>query len=303
VPSRTTTSRSAEGRATLDWRVIAKTDADYPASLRDLRDAPTKLWAVGRVELAASTPIVAIVGTRNSTPYGERVTRELARALARRGACIVSGMARGIDVTAHRAALAENGSTVAVLGTGIDVAYPVGHRALHETIGSRGLLLAELPPGTRAFPGCFPRRNRIIAALASVTIVVEAGVKSGALNTAGLALDLGRTLAAVPGPIDVPQACGSNQLLREGATVITDVVDALMLVGLSPLIRQSRVFADPDIAAVWAALGDGPLDSDALCARSGLPAQRCLAAVTELELQGAVECALTGLIWRVGGNR
>ena len=302
MPSTTIASRSRDGRAALDWRVIAKTDADYPASLRDLRDAPAQLWAVGRVELATSTPIVAIVGTRDSTPYGERVTRELARTLARRGACIVSGMARGIDAAAHRAALDENGPTVAVLGTGIDVPYPVGHRALHETIGRRGLLLAELPPGTRAFRGCFPRRNRVIAALASVTIVVEAGVKSGALNTSGWALELGRTVAAVPGPIDIPQAGGSNQLLRDGATVIADVADALALVGLTPVIRRPRAFADPDTAAVWAALGDGPLDSDALCARSGLPAHRCLAAVTELEVQGAVECALTGLIWRVGAG-
>jgi DNA processing protein len=301
VSSTTSASRSPDGRPGLDWRVIARADADYPASLLDLQHAPTELWAVGRAELATSRPIVAIVGTRDSTPYGERVTRELARALARRGVCIVSGMARGIDATAHRAVLEENGSTVAVLGTGIDVPYPVGHRALHETIGRRGLLLAELPPGTRAFRGCFPRRNRIIAALASVTIVVEAGVKSGALNTAQWALDLGRTLAAVPGPIDIPQACGSNQLLRDGASIIADLTDALMLVGLSPIAHPPRVFDDPDIAAVWAALGDGPLDSDALCARSGLPANRCLAAVTELELRGVVECALTGSISRRSG--
>jgi DNA processing protein len=165
-------------------------------------------------------------------------------------------------------------------------------------IGRRGLVLAEFPPGTRAFRGCFPRRNRLIAALASVTIVVEAGVKSGALNTAGFALQLGRTLAAVPGPIDAPQSQGANGLLRDGAVVIADVADALALVGLTPAVSASHVFADPDTTAVWAALSDGPLDSDALCAKSGLPAQRCMAAITELELQGAVECSLTGLIHR-----
>jgi DNA processing protein len=207
-------------------------------------------------------------------------------------------MARGIDATAHRTVLEEHGSTVAVLGTGIDVPYPVGHRALHDRIGREGLLIAELPPGTRAFPGCFPRRNRIIAALASVTIVVEAGIDSGALNTADQALQLGRTVAAVPGPIDAPQSEGANRLVRDGAVVIASVADAVALAGLTPPVRIPREFADPDVAAVWAALGAGPLDSDALCAMSNLPAQRCLAAVTDLEVQGAIECTLTGVIRR-----
>jgi DNA processing protein len=279
-------------------KIVRATDADYPAPLRDLSHPPSQLWTRGRWELASATPIVAIVGTRNATPYGERIARELARALARGGACVVSGMARGIDATAHRAALAETGSTVAVLGTGIDVPYPVGHRALHDVIARRGLLVAELPPTTRAFRGCFPRRNRIIAALASVTIVVEAGVKSGALNTAEQALQLGRTLGAVPGPIDAPHSEGSNGLLRDGAVVIASVDDALALVGLTPAVRAPREFSDPDVEAVWKALGAGPLDADSLCATSELPAQRCMAAVTELELQGAIECTLTGVIRR-----
>jgi DNA processing protein len=281
-----------------DLRIVEAADAGYPGSLRDLSDPPSRLWALGRWELAGASPVVAIVGTRNATQYGERVTRELARALARGGACVVSGMARGIDAIAHRAALDETGRTIAVLGTGVDVPYPVGHRTLHDTIAQRGLLLAEFPPATRAFRGCFPRRNRIIAALASVTIVVEAGVKSGALNTADAALQLGRTVAAVPGPIDAPQSEGSNGLLRDGAVVIASVADALALVGLTAALRVPREFADTDVSAVWAALGGGPLDSDTLCATSGLPAQRCMAAVTELELQGAIECTLTGVIRR-----
>jgi DNA processing protein len=279
-------------------RIVRATDADYPEALRHLSYPPSQLWTRGRWELAGATPIVAIVGTRDATPYGERIARELARALARGGACVVSGMARGIDATAHRAALDETGSTVAVLGTGIDVPYPVGHRTLHDVIGRRGLLIAELPPGTRAFRGCFPRRNRIIAALASVTIVVEAGVQSGALDTADQALQLGRTVAAVPGPIDAPQSEGANGLLRDGAVVIANVADALALVGLTPAARAPREFSDADVGAVWKALGAGPLDSDALCATSRLPAQRCMAAVTELELQGAIECTLTGVIRR-----
>lgn len=281
-----------------ELRIVRATDADYPEPLRHLTYPPSQLWALGRWGLVGATPIVAIVGTRDATPYGERIARELARALARAGACVVSGMARGIDATAHRAVLDETGATVAVLGTGIDVPYPVGHRTLHDVIARRGLLVAELPPGTRAFKGCFPRRNRIIAALASVTIVVEAGVKSGALNTADQALALGRTVGAVPGPVDAPQSEGANGLLRDGATIIASVDDALALVGLTPAVRVPREFSDADVGAVWRALGAGPLDSDSLCATSGLPAQRCLAAVTQLELQGAIECTLTGVIRR-----
>jgi DNA processing protein len=284
--------------AARELRIVRATDGDYPPPLRDLSNPPSRLWALGRWDLAGATPIVAIVGTRNATSYGERVARELARALARGGACVVSGMARGVDATAHRAALDETGATVAVLGTGIDVPYPVGHRSLHHVIAQRGLLIAEMPPGTRAFRGCFPRRNRIIAALASVTIVVEAGVQSGALDTADQALQLGRTVAAVPGPIDAPQSEGANGLLRDGAAVIASVADALCLVGLTPAVRSPREFSDADVGAVWKALGAGPLDSDTLCATSGLPAQRCMAAVTELEVQGAIECTLTGVIRR-----
>ena len=184
-------------------RRIELGDEGYPAALLDLSAPPRVLWAIGDGAVLRP-PVIAIVGTRKATPYGLRVTREIAGALARAGACIVSGMARGIDGMAHLAALDAHGSTVAVLGTGVDIAYPAGHRPLHARIRERGLLLSEEPPGAHAGPGSFPRRNRLIAALASITIVVEAGLKSGAKITADDALDLGRTVAAVPGPIDAP---------------------------------------------------------------------------------------------------
>jgi DNA processing protein len=273
-------------------------DERYPAGLLDLRFPPRVLWAIGDLD-TLRPPVVAIVGTRKATPYGMRATREIAGALARAGACVISGMARGIDGAAHIAALDARGRTAAVLGTGVDIAYPVGHRPLHARIREYGLLLSEEPPGSHAGPGSFPRRNRIIAALASITIVVEAGVKSGANSTAGHALDLGRTLAAVPGPIDAPQSAGANALLRDGAIVITEVADALQLAGLTPPFRRP----DPEVTtaaerAVWTALADGALDVDTLTLRSGLPARECLAAVTTLELGGAIECALTGEIRR-----
>jgi DNA processing protein len=273
-------------------------DEGYPAALLDLRSPPRVLWAIGDLD-TLRPPVVAIVGTRKATPYGMRATHEIAGALARAGACVVSGMARGIDGAAHIAALDARGRTAAVLGTGVDIAYPTGHRPLHARLREHGLLLSEELPGSHAGPGSFPRRNRIIAALASITIVVEAGVKSGAIITADHALELGRTLATVPGPIDAPQSAGANALLRDGAIVIADVADALQLAGLTPPSRRP----DPEITtaaerAVWTALADGALDVDTLTMRSGLPARECLAAVTTLELGGAIECALTGEIRR-----
>lgn len=294
-------ARAAERVAAAAARVGAAVwtpgDVEYPASLRDLRDGPTRLFALGsRGTLDA--PAVAIVGTRNATAYGERVTSELAAALAAAGACVVSGMARGIDACAHQAALAAEGRTAAVLGTGVDVAYPVQHRALHARIAAAGLVCSELPPGAPPRAGSFPKRNRLIAALAEVTIVVEAGVRSGALITADCALELGRTVAAVPGPIDAPASAGSNLLIRDGAVAVTSVDDALALLHLSRPARDRQHELTRDEQAVWDALAAGALDVDALTARSALPARQCLAAITALELAGVVQCELTGEVRR-----
>jgi DNA processing protein len=278
-------------------RLLLETDSDYPQRLHELRDKPPVIWTVGDLT-TLTRPVVAIVGTRTSTAYGERVTREIASACARAGACVVRGMARGIDAAAHRAALDVDGHTCAVLGTGVDISYPVAHRALHRTIASRGLLVSELPIGERATGGSFPQRNRIIAALASVTIIVEAGLRSGAMITARQALDLDRSLAAVPGPIDMPCSAGSNLLLRDGANVIASVEDALALAGLTAPVRVPKTFSTPAEALVWEALAQGALDADTLCARAGLPAREGLAAIGSLELRGAIECALTGEIRR-----
>lgn len=272
-------------------------DPEYPATLADLPDPPPHLYALGDPGTLAH-PIIAIVGTRSLTAYGERVARELATALARAGACIVSGMARGVDACAHVAALDAGGPTVAVLGTGVNVPYPAAHSALHRRIAAHGLLLSEHAPGRPATPGSFPRRNRLIAALSQVTLVIEAGHRSGALITAGHALDLGRTVAAVPGPIDAPQSAGTNELLRDGATVVATVADALALVGLTGTRRSPDAATTPEERRVWEALAAGPLDLDALTARAALPVRHCLEAVTALELAGAVECALTGEIRR-----
>ena len=283
-------------------RLLVLGASDYPATLRDLALAPPVLFASGD-PTAADRTCVAIVGTRNATPYGIRVAREMAGAVVRAGGCVVSGMARGIDAAAHRGALDAGGATIAVLGTGVDVPYPSAHRGLHAEIVRHGCVLSEHGPGVRATPGSFPERNRIIAALSKVVLVVEAPHKSGALITAAIAAsdELDRSVMAVPGPIDCASSAGCNRLIRDGAQVATDIADLLQLAGLTIPVRPSRASGLPaDQRAVWDALAAGALDADSLAARSKLPARTCLAAVTRLELAGLIECELTGAIRRRG---
>lgn len=278
--------------------MLLHTDEVYPGRLRDLPDLPPVLWALGNLE-TLKDPVVAIVGTRRPTHYGQRMARELAGAFARAGACVVSGMALGIDATAHRSALEHGGRTAAVLGTGADVPYPPAHRALHREIASRGIVLSELLPGEHSNAGSFPNRNRIIAALAKVTLIVEAPVRSGALITARHAEDLPDTVVAcVPGPIDAPQSEGTNLAIRDGAQIVCSVADALALAGLTPPLRSSPVLDGEAEERVWSALASPAASLDELCAVTALPVQECLAGVTSLEIRGAIECCLTGEIRR-----
>ena len=216
------------------WRRVDRASPEYPGGLQELTRPPDELFVSGH-SLARVTPqrTVAIVGTRDASEYGVRVATQLATAFSRAGAVVVSGLARGIDAAAHRGAMDAGGHTVAVLGTGVDVPYPASHRTLHARVAEQGTVLSEMEPGTTAKPGCFPRRNRLIASMAAMTIVVEAPFKSGAINTASQALDLGRTVAAVPGQIDSVRSAGANQLLRDGAQVISSIADALGLLGLA----------------------------------------------------------------------
>ena len=276
------------------WR---RGDAVYPLSLEDLEIPPAQLHTLGAAAVL-DAPRVAVVGTRIPTPYGERMARAIATGLARAGVCVISGMARGIDAIAHRSALEVGGRTVAVMGTGIDVPYPVRHRELHQKLSEHGLVLSEYGSGMRAHKGAFPRRNRIIAALAPLTIVVEAGHQSGALNTAGHALNLGRTVAAVPGQIDSPQSIGANGLIRDGATPIFDMADVFALAGVAAPARSRGVELDEPEARVMEALRNGGLDPDELSNRANMPARECLAAVSSLEILGLVECLLTGEVRR-----
>jgi DNA processing protein len=283
-----------------EWAIHCwnKESPEYPPELLDLPQPPHEIYAIGRRE-ALEKPRVAIVGTRDCTGYGERSTRTLTRALVRAGVSIVSGMARGIDAAAHRTALEEGGNTVAVLGTGIDVPYPVGHRQLHRTIAEKGLVISENPPGMKAQKGAFPKRNRIIAALAQLTIVVEAGFRSGALNTAAQALALNRTVAAVPGPIDSEHSRGSNHLIQCGAQVITVPEDALSLLGIAtPRVKAVPPLLPDSEQKVWDAVQGRSVLTDWLPEATGLGLAECLAAITSLEIMGLVECSLAGEIRR-----
>ena len=281
----------------LGLRFITQFDELYPPQLLHLNDPPPLLWSLGDWSVLRE-PVVAVVGTRRATSYGRRVTQEVAGALARAGATIISGMALGIDAIAHASALEADAATIAVLGTGADVPYPRGHIALHRTIAAKGLILSESPPGAHAGPGSFPKRNRIIAALSSLTIVVEAPERSGALSTADRALNIGRDVAAVPGPIDSPQSVGANRLLARGAHVIAGVDDALCLAGLAPIVPKRPQLNSEAEKRVWTALENVAASLDDLCARVSMPVTQCMTTVTDLELRGIIECELTGAIRR-----
>ncbi len=276
---------------------LRSSDALYPAGLSDLALPPARLYWLGDLAIL-DAPRVAIVGTRDCTSAGERAARMLTRAFVRAGATVISGMARGIDAAAHRAALDEGGKTVAVLGTGIDVPYPVGHTRLHREIVERGLVVSENAPGSSAHPGAFPRRNRIIAALSELVIVVEAGFKSGALNTAAHALELGRPLAAVPGPMDCPKSAGSNLLLRDGADFIASEADALALLKLTHAPLDAEPELDDPERQLWSVLETAYRDVDWLARRSKLPTADCLATISALEVRGLVESSVSGEIRR-----
>lgn len=203
--------------------VLSWDDDGYPAALHHLADPPPVLFLAGRVELLARRPSVAVVGARRSTARARDVAKRLGAALTKARVTVVSGLALGVDGAAHAGALRGGGDTVAVLGTGVDVPYPRFHRRLHDEIRHRGLLVSEFPPGTSAAPHHFPRRNRVLAALSETVVVVEAGARSGALITVDHALDLGREVWAVPGPIDTRVCTGSNRLLSDGARPLVSV--------------------------------------------------------------------------------
>ncbi len=277
-------------------------DPLFPAGLRDAADAP---WAlIGRgdpalLERLAPDEAVTVVGARRASTYGREVARELCRELAAAGLVVVSGLAFGIDGCAHRGAL-DAGLTVAVLGCGADVAYPAAHRSLWRRIGERGLVLSELPPGTGAWRWTFPARNRIMAALAGMTVVVEAAERSGSLITADLAADLGRDLGAVPGPVGSRLSAGPHSLLAGGACLVRDaqdVLDAMLGPGVRHIDRAGPSL-DERQRKVLEALELGAETCDAVAADLRLSGGEAAATLADLESLGYASCSLVGVYSR-----
>ncbi len=270
----------------------------YPESLRDAADAPWALVGRGDPRLLdglQSHEAVTVVGARRATAYGREVARELGRELAAAGLTVISGMAFGIDGCAHRGAL-DAGRTIAVLGCGPDVPYPASHRSLWRQICERGLLLSELPPGATPWRWTFPARNRIMAALAGMTVVVEAAERSGSLITMDLAADLGRDLGAVPGPVTSRASAGPNALLAGGACVIRDaqdVLDAMLGPGHRQIERRGPNL-DHALQTVLAAVESGHSSCDAVATATGLTGPAAAAALARLELLGYLTCSSLG---------
>jgi len=292
---------AAELEAAECW-AVCRHDPLYPAGLRDAADAP---WAlIGRGDptlLMRLSPeeAVTVVGARRASTYGREVARELGRELASAGLVVVSGLAFGIDACAHRGAL-DGGLTVAVLGCGADVAYPAAHRSLWRRVGEEGLVLSELPPGCGAWRWAFPARNRIMAALSGMTVVVEAAERSGSLITADLAADLGRDLGAVPGPVGSRLSVAPNNLIGGGACLVRDAQDVLdaMLGPGARRIERSGPELDDAQQAVLEALELGCETCDAIATELALPGAEAAAALADLEALGYLNCSLVGVYTR-----
>ena len=299
--------------ADLEWLaasgtvIVLCTDPEYPPLLRQTAGAPAALYVQGSLSLLAA-PQLAMVGSRSPTPAGRSTAREFAAWFARAGFTVTSGLATGIDAASHEGALRAGGATIAVFGTGLDRVYPSANRALAERIRAQGALVSELPPGTAPLRENFPRRNRIIAGLAVGTLVVEAARVSGSLITARQALEAGREVFAIPGSIHSPLSHGCHQLIRQGATLVTEARDVTEQFGFSvskerltdvlPAARAGREL-DKEYEMLLDALGFEPASIDSLVARTGLPSESIASMLLILELEGRVAALPGGRYGRI----
>lgn len=305
----------------LDLDILTIQDAGYPNRLRNIYDPPCLLYVRGRLPAFDDEAAVAVVGTRSCTPYGISCAEKLGYGLAAGGAVVVSGLARGVDSAALRGALRGGGAVTAVLGNGLDVIYPPENQYLYEDVAAAGALVSEYPPGTSPEAKHFPVRNRIMSGLCLATLVVEAPARSGALITAGTALEQGRDVFAVPGPIDAPASVGCNRLIRDGAGLVSDAWDILREYEArfpdklrregaqeSPAVLgyQARQKTEPkpvppsvslsqneysltdDQIHLLQALTEEPMLVDDLIELTGIPTRRVLSALTVLEIEHLV---------------
>lgn len=307
----------------LNIRILTLQDAAYPGRLKNIYDPPCLLYVQGRLPVFDEEVAVAVVGTRDCTPYGITCAEKLGYGLTRGGAVVVTGLARGIDAAATRGALRAGGITAAVVGNGLDVRYPPESRYLYEDVAAAGVLLSEYPPGSEPLGWHFPVRNRIISGLCLATLVVEAPEHSGALITAGTALEQGREVFAVPGPIDAPTSVGCNQLIRDGGGMVSEAWDLLReyearfpdklrpgeakhqpsILGyqarqkeeprpVPPSVSLSHndlSLTDDQIALLKALPEEKPMLVDDLIEQTDIPTRRVLSALTVLEIEHLVQ--------------
>ncbi|MGE5454436.1 MAG: DNA-processing protein DprA [Methylocystaceae bacterium] len=271
---------------------LTRWTSNYPSGLEQLHDVPAVLYYQGNAKLFSQV-MVAIVGSRTATVYGKKVAASFGGQFGEAGLTVVSGVARGIDSAAHRAALATDGSTIGVLGSGINVVYPPENMPLYQMIAENGLLLSEFTLGTKPSAGNFPRRNRIIAALAQAVVVVEANDKSGALITTDHALELGRDVWAVPGPITSPQSRGTNGLIRDGALLALEageIINSLVPGIQRGQLKPQTVSLTLEEGRIIEVIGEYPVHLDEIAASLDFPRGELSSLLLKLELKGIIIC-------------
>ena len=285
----------------MNYEVIEYSDETYPELLRHIGDAPKQLFCRGDISLLQSI-CISIVGTRKPTPYGAWASKAIAKRVAESGYTVVSGMAFGVDSAAHRGAIEACGRTIAVLGTGIDICFPSSNATLMKKIEETGLIVSEYPPGTRGTTFTFPRRNRIISGLSLGTVVVEAGIKSGSLITADMAITQGRTVFALPGNINNIMSIGCNKLLHDGAVPISVIDDVLWDLGLEPKFSEfsgawdendgSAVLSDEERSIMDALRRYGEMSAGEICEKVRIKPAEVAGMLTVLEMKGLIISSL-----------
>ncbi|MBI5006595.1 MAG: DNA-protecting protein DprA [Nitrosomonadales bacterium] len=278
-------------------RILTVADAEYPQALLNTADPPLLLYVKGRLDLL-NVPSLAVVGSRNATTQGMRNAEAFAQSASDAGLCIASGMAQGIDTAAHIGGLQGAGSSIAVVGTGLDKVYPASNRELAHRLAQGGTIISEFPLGTPPLAANFPRRNRIISGLSLGCLVVEASLQSGSLITARMALEQGREVFAIPGSIHSPQSKGCHALIKQGAKLVESARDILEELGQSVTISSFKGENQPE-HPLFVHLGFDPLDLESLVQRSGLTIAELSAILLQLELDGHIASLPGGLYQRI----
>ena len=277
-----------------EFAEIRMSDKDYPNRLLNIPDPPETLYCIGDISLLKSKKSLAVVGSRKCSEYGRQVAQKTGMTAAQNKVTVISGMANGIDTSAHLGTLKENGKTVAVLGTGVDVVYPRSNEMLYDEISKKGLIVSEYPPGTRGTVFTFPQRNRIISGLSDGVAVIEAGPNSGALITAELADRQGRTVFAVPGNITSPYSLGTNRLIMDGACPIAVIDDIFTELGFElRLTEDEKEELGDDEKVIFELLKQsGELTVDIICDRTGFEAFKVTGLLTVMEMKGLIANSL-----------